>query len=490
MSVVGKPMHYINGGRLDPENDEEMIDVIQPSTGKVLRQMRPACKETVDKAVKCAKDAFKEWRLLAPSERGRILLKAAALLRERVEEVAEMEVLNNGKTIFEARFDIEDSAGTLEFLGGIATTELAGQHMRLPGGSFGYTVREPLGVVVGIGAWNYPFQTAVWKSAPALVCGNAMVYKPSEFTPVTSLLLAELYKDAGVPDGVFNVVQGKGQVGQMLCEHPDVAKVSLTGSVPSGVKVYNSCAKDIKCLTLELGGKSPLIMFEDCDLDNAVKGALIANYLSQGQVCTNGTRVFVHESIYDKFVEKLLAAVRRIKIGDPMDEETRVGATISKRQFDIVMGFVDRAKKQGAKVLCGGERVDLAGPLSGGYYISPCVLGDVTDGMEVAINEVFGPVMSLLKFKDEVDVVQRANNSLLGLAAGLFTKDLKRAHEVASKLEAGFVWINTYSWLPAEMPFGGVKRSGIGRENSKEVLNYYTNWKSVYVELNDVASPF
>ncbi|XP_072504862.1 4-trimethylaminobutyraldehyde dehydrogenase [Notamacropus eugenii] len=423
-------------------------------------------------------------------ERSRILLEAARIMRERKDEIAAVETINNGKSIFEAQLDIDTSWQCLEYYAGLAGS-MAGEHIQLPGGSFGYTRREPLGVCVGIGAWNYPFQIASWKSAPALACGNAMIFKPSQFTPVSVLLLAEIYTEAGVPPGLFNVVQGGAATGQFLCQHRDVAKVSFTGSVPTGKKIMELASQGIKPVTLELGGKSPLIIFSDCDLENAVKGAMMANFLTQGEVCCNGTRVFVQREILDKFTEEVVKQTQKIKIGDPLLEDTRMGPLINRPHLQRVLGFIEQAKKQGAKVLCGGDLYVPEDPkLKDGYYMKPCVLGNCKDDMICVKEEIFGPVMSILPFDTEAEVLERANDTTFGLAAGVFTRDIQRAHRVVAELQAGVCYINNYNVSPVELPFGGYKMSGFGRENGRVTIEYYSQLKTVCVEMGDVESVF
>ena len=314
----------------------------------------------------------------------------------------------------------------------------------MPGGSFVYTRKEPYGVCCGIGAFNYPFQMAAFKSAPALACGNTMVFKPSPQTPLTCLTLAEIYKSVGIPDGVFNVIQGGADTTHAMISHPTVKKVSFTGSVTVGSKIYSSLAAELKQATLELGGKSPLIIFEDADFDNAVKGAMLANFLNQGQVCSNGTRVFVHRSIAEKFTAAVIERAKGMKVGNPMEEDTMVGATISAQAGERVLNYIETAKKEGAKVLFGGERVQMPEPFTGGYFLRPCVIGNVTDDMTIAKEEIFGAVMAVMPFDTEEEILKRANDSELGLAAGVFTKDIQRAHRVAAALESGTIFVNTY----------------------------------------------
>ncbi|KAM8930330.1 4-trimethylaminobutyraldehyde dehydrogenase [Pelodytes ibericus] len=484
------PLNYRGGKRVQPIDSVGKEQAYEPSTGRVIAKFDCSGEKEVHEAIQSAKSAFKIWSQKSGMERSRVMLEAARIIRERAEEIAALETVNNGKSIIEARVDVEVSWLTLEYYAGLAGT-MAGQHVQLPGGSFGYTRREPLGVCVGIGAWNYPFQIACWKSGPALACGNAMVYKPSPFTPISVVLLAEIFAEAGVPTGLFNVVQGGATTGEFLCKHPDVAKVSFTGSVPTGSKIMEMAAKGIKPVTLELGGKSPLIIFPDSDLDNAVNGAMMANFLTQGQVCCNGTRVFVHRSILEKFTEKVLEKVKKIKIGDPLLEDTRMGPLINRPHMEKVLGFLNIAREQGAKVLIGGEPYTPEDPkLKGGYYISPSVLGNCRDDMTCVKEEIFGPVMSLLPFDTEEEVLERANNSTYGLAAGVFTSDIQRAHRVVAALQAGMCFINNYNVSPVELPFGGYKKSGFGRENGQVAIEYYSQLKTVCVEMGKVESVF
>ncbi|KAE8293818.1 Aldehyde dehydrogenase family 9 member A1 [Larimichthys crocea] len=488
--VVTDHLNYWGGQRVQPRQQKDAEPVFEPATGRVLCQMVPCVAEEVDEAIKSAHGAYLKWRKMAGMERARVMLEAARIIRERREKIAKLEVINNGKSITEALVDIDIAWQCIEYYAGMAGT-LAGQHVQLPGGAFAYTRREPLGVCVGIGAWNYPFQIAAWKSAPALACGNAMVFKPSPMTPVTAVILAEIYKEAGVPDGLFCVVQGGAATGTLLCHHPMVAKVSFTGSVPTGKKVMEMSAKGVKQVTLELGGKSPLIIFKDCEFENAVKGALMANFLTQGEVCCNGTRVFVQREIMPQFLEEVVKRTKVIPVGDPLLDGTRMGALISKPHLEKVLGFVNQAKKEGAKVLCGGEPFVPSDPkLKGGYFMSPCVLDNCRDDMTCVKEEIFGPVMSVLPFDTEEEVIQRANNTTFGLASGVFTRDISRAHRVAENLEAGTCFINNYNISPVEVPFGGYKNSGFGRENGQVTIEYYSQLKTVVVEMGDVDSLF
>ncbi|NDI04597.1 MAG: betaine-aldehyde dehydrogenase, partial [Rhodobacteraceae bacterium] len=359
------------------------------------------------------------------------------------------------------------AADALEYFGGLAGS-LTGEHIPM-GENWAYTIREPLGLCVGIGAWNYPTQISCWKGAPALACGNAMIFKPSETTPLCALKVAEILIEAGLPKGLYNVIQGLGDVGAKLVGDTRVDKVSLTGSVPTGRKVYAAAAEGIKHVTMELGGKSPLIIFDDADIENAVGGAILGNFYSSGQVCSNGTRVFVHEAIKDKFLERLSARLREAIIGDPLDEATNFGPMVSARQMKIVQDYIEIGKSEGARLICGGGRLD-----RDGFYLEPTVFADVRDDMTIAREEIFGPVMAVLDFTDETDVIARANDTEFGLSAGVFTNDLSRAHRVIAELEAGSCFINSYNDAPVEAPFGGAKLSGVGRENSKAAVEHYS----------------
>ena len=422
------------------------------------------------------------------AQRGRILMNAVRLLRERNDALARLEVLDTGKPISEASVvDVASGADAIEYFAGAAPT-LHGHHYDL-GAAFAYTRREPLGVCAGIGAWNYPIQIACWKSGPALACGNAMVFKPAHLTPTTAVKLAEIYTEAGVPDGVFNVVQGFGSAGAALSTHPGVAKVSLTGSVATGKRVMAAAAETLKKVTMELGGKSPLIVFADADLDNAVSAAILGNFYSQGEICSNCTRVFVEEPLLAPFLTKLKERVARMRIGDPLDPGTQVGALISQEHMNKVLTYIECGKREGAKLMIGGNRAT-EGRLGKGCFVEPTVFAGCTDDMTIVKEEIFGPVMSVLTFRHEDEVVERANGTEFGLSAGVFTKDIQRAHRVIAQLEAGTCWINNYNITPIEMPFGGNKQSGIGRENSLAAIEHYTQLKSVYVEGGNVAAPY
>ncbi|WP_108662444.1 betaine-aldehyde dehydrogenase [Acuticoccus kandeliae] len=482
-----KASHYVGGAPMEDDAGTP-FESTNPATGEPIARIHAATKSVIDHAVKTASGAWREWAARPGVERGRVLRRAADILRARNRELSVLESLDTGKALQETLVaDAASAADALEWFGGIAAS-ISGDMIPL-GADFAYTRREPLGICVGIGAWNYPIQVAAWKAAPALACGNAMIFKPSEVTPLSTLKLAEIFTEAGLPDGLFNVVQGGRSVGAQLAIHPSVAKVSMTGSVETGRKVYAAAAEGLRHVTLELGGKSPLIVFDDASLTDAVSGAMLGNFYSTGQVCTNGTRVFVHRSVRDAFVDELVRRTRAIRIGDPLDEATQMGPLISLVQREKVLNYIAAGQEEGATLLCGGD-IPIVPGFEGGAWIEPTIFADVTDDMTIARDEIFGPVLSLLTFDDEEEVIARANGTGFGLAAGLFTRDLARAHRVAARLEAGTLWVNSYNLTPVEIPFGGVKASGFGRENGWAAIEHYSQVKSVHVTTGAVASPY
>jgi len=480
--------NFVDGAYLSNDSGEA-FDVINPATGKVIYKVEVADEKIQNQAIASAQRGFATWSAMSPTQRSRILLKAVSLLRERNDELAKIEVLDTGKPWQEASIvDVASGADSIEFFSGLAPG-IEGNQQAVDG-DFYYTRREPLGVCAGIGAWNYPLQIACWKAAPALACGNSMIFKPSEETPLGALKLAEAFTDAGIPDGVFNVIQGAGEVGAWLTHHPDIAKVSFTGEVGTGKKVMAAAASTLKDVTMELGGKSPLIIFDDADIDNAISAAMLGNFYTQGEICTNGTRVFVQKSIYPKFIEKLyLRTSQNIIAGDPMAPETNFGALISLKHFNKVLDTINVGIKEGATLFYGGKSLQPENAPDG-YFIAPTIFTDCTDEMTICREEIFGPVMSILTFSDEAEVIKRANTTDYGLAAGVFTQDISRAHRVIHQMEAGICWINSYGLSPAQMPVGGYKQSGIGRENGLATLNHYTQLKAVYVGLQPLESPF
>ncbi|WP_299190667.1 betaine-aldehyde dehydrogenase [uncultured Litoreibacter sp.] len=475
--------HFINGAYVEDTEGRE-IECIYPATGEVVAKLHSATPAIIEQALASAKEGQKIWAAMTGTERGRVLRRAALIIEERNHELSVLETLDTGKPMSETLYvDATSGREALEYFGGLAGS-LTGEHIQL-GQDWVYTVREPLGVCVGIGAWNYPTQIACWKGAPALACGNAMIFKPSETTPICALKVAEILHEAGLPAGVYNVVQGYGDVGAALVTDARVDKVSLTGSVPTGRKVYAAAAEGMKHVTMELGGKSPMIVFDDADIEDAVSGAILGNFYSSGQVCSNGTRVFVQKGIKKAFLKRLKERTEQAVMGDPMDEATNFGPMVSANQMNIVLGYIDKGVDEGAKLVTGGKMAQ-----RDGFFIEPTVFADVTDDMTIAREEIFGPVMAVLDFEDEDDVIARANDTEFGLAAGVFTNDLTRAHRVSQAFEAGTCYINTYNLAPVEAPFGGSKASGVGRENSKEAINHYSQVKSVYVGMGPVEAPF
>jgi betaine-aldehyde dehydrogenase len=467
----------------------DSFTTLNPATGEVLATIKVTGAAEIDAAVEAARAAQRAWAARTGAERGRILRRAAEILRSRNAELAELETRDTGKPIQETSVvDVASGAECFEYFAGIAAT-ISGEHLDLGPQAFGYTRREPLGVVAGIGAWNYPLQIACWKSAPALACGNAIIFKPADLTPLTAIKLQEVLREAGLPDGLFQVAQGFAETGRLLSRHPRIQKVSVTGSVGTGKAVMADAAPTLKHITLELGGKSPLIICDDAKLDNAVSGALLANFYSAGEVCSNGTRVFVHRSVKAAFLEKLKARVSVMRIGNPLDPQTQVGSLISESHMEKVLGYIARGRAEGAKVVIGGQRVT-TGDLASGFFVAPTVFDECHDDMAIAREEIFGPVMTVLTFDDEDEVIARANATEFGLSAGVFTNDLTRGHRMIAQLQAGTCWINHYNITPIEMPFGGMKMSGLGRENGRAAIDHYTQLKSVYVAMRDVESPY
>jgi betaine-aldehyde dehydrogenase len=477
------------GGRPHPAPDADMALVHDPARGESIGELELAGDADVEAAVAAAADGFRRWSAMTGLERGRVLRRAADILRARNDALAELETRDTGKPVQETRVvDIVSGADALDYFGGLASG-LTGSHVDLGPDAFGYVRREPLGIVAGIGAWNYPLQIACWKAAPALAAGNAMIFKPSDLTPLTANRLAEIFIEAGLPPGVFNVVHGDASTGRLIVRHPAIRKVSVTGSVPTGVRVMADAAPTLKHVTLELGGKSPLIVFDDASLDSAVSAAMLGNFYSAGEVCSNGTRVFVQRAILTPFLERLVARTKRLVTGDPLDPATQVGALISGAHFDKVMNAIATARADGARLLAGGDALRVAG-CEHGHFVQPTIFLAETDALSLVREEIFGPVLTVLPFDSEAEVIARANDTPFGLAAGVFTRDLARAHRVVAQMQAGTCWINHYNVTPVELPFGGMKLSGLGRENSAAALDAYAQLKSVYVALTDIPDPY
>nr|WP_200863400.1 betaine-aldehyde dehydrogenase [Lutibaculum baratangense] len=487
MSTVLEISCHIAGRRIPGSGDA--LSSINPANGETLATGNAAAMPEIEQAIEAAREARRSWMAMSAAERGRVLARVAAILRERRDDLARLEVLDTGKPIQEApAADIDSAADCFEFFAGL-TQIVQGEHIPFGDDGFAYTRREPLGICAGIGAWNYPIQIASWKTAPALAAGNAMLFKPSEVTPLTALELGRIVEEAGAPPGLLSILPGGRETGEILSTHPAIAKISVTGSVPTGKAVMASAAGTLKHVTMELGGKSALLVFADADLDDAVSAAMLANFYTQGEICTNGTRVFVERPVCEAFLEKAKARAEAIRIGDPLDPETQMGPLIHAQHLDKVMKFVENGVREGARLVTGGKRLT-DGDFAKGNFMQPTIFADVLDQMTICMQEIFGPVMSVLPFESEEEALRRANDTPFGLAAGVMTRDISRAHRVAAKLEAGVVWVNHYNLTPIPMPFGGSKMSGLGRENGLAALDFYTERKSVYVNLGGVESPY
>ena len=457
------------------------IDKRYPATGEVIARIEPADQTILDQAVEVAAAAQREWGARSGSDRAAILQKAAYGLRAHNDALSRLEVRDVGKSFAEAvSADVPSGADAMAFFASMAMTEAGDMHRYAD--AIAYCERVPLGVCAGIGAWNYPVQIACWKAAPALAAGNAFILKPSELTPLTAHLVAEILADAGLPEGLFQILHGDYQMGRAICAHPGIAKISLTGGVETGRLIMAQSAETLKKVTLELGGKSPLIVFADADFDLAVETALAANFYTAGEVCSNATRVYVEEAIAADFEAALIEGARALRVGDPMADDVQMGALISEPHLNKVLDYIAIGTAEGAKVATGGKRLHPQG-FESGYFMEPTILTQCRDDMRVVREEIFGPVMSVLTFSDEQEAITRANATQFGLGAGLITRDLTRAHRVAGQLESGNVWVNTYNLLPPGLPFGGIKQSGFGRENSAYSLDAYSEIKTTYIQL-------
>jgi aldehyde dehydrogenase (NAD+) len=459
------------------------FDTINPATGEVLAKVAEADAADVDLAVKAARKAFHPkapWRRMPASERGKLLNRLADLIEKNADELATLESLDNGKPRQVARTaDLPLVIGCYRYYAGWAD-KIQGKTIPINGDYFCYTRHEPVGVVGQIIPWNFPMLMQAWKLGPALACGNTVILKVAEQTPLTALRVGELIVEAGFPEGVVNILPGYGPTaGAAIARHMDVDKVAFTGSTEVGHLVMKAAAEtNLKRVTLELGGKSPNIVFADADLDQAVEGSHFALFFNQGQCCCAGSRTFVDQKIYDEFVERSTERAKRRTVGDPLDAKTEQGPQVDSDQFNKVMGYVETAKREGAKLMCGGERVG-----ERGYFVSPTVFADVKDDMKIAQEEIFGPVMSIMKFQDMDDLVERANKTIYGLAAAVWTRDIGKAHQVANSVRAGTVWVNCFDVFDAAAPFGGFKESGMGRELGEYGLQQYCEIKTVTVKL-------
>jgi aldehyde dehydrogenase (NAD+) len=474
---------FINNEWRDASGGKTM-EVTNPATEEVIATVASADRSDVDAAVQAARAALKgPWGTLSARERGRLVRRIGERLLERADEIARLETLHNGKPIFESRqIEIPAAAECFEYYGGWAD-KVMGETIPVKGNYLTYTLREPIGVVAAIVPWNFPLLLTAWKVAPALACGNTVLIKPASQTPLTAIALGEIAAEVGLPPGVLNVITGPGSsVGQTIVEHPGIDKIAFTGDTTTGKSIMRSAADTLKKITLELGGKSPNIVLPDADLDAALRGATTGIFYGKGEVCAAGSRLLIDRSIKDQFMEKLVARTRKMVPGDPLDPKTRYGALASKKQLDTVQRYVETAKKEGAALVAGGDRADIG--TGKGYFFQPTVFDKVTPEMTIAREEIFGPVLATIDFADLDEAIARANDTQYGLAAAVWTRDIKKAHYVARKLQAGTVWINTYNVYDTAAPFGGYKASGFGREMSAHALEHYTQVKSVWVDLN------
>ncbi|HZI17310.1 MAG TPA: aldehyde dehydrogenase family protein [Pyrinomonadaceae bacterium] len=475
----------IDGKWVDAESGKTFTTP-NPATGQTLAEVAEADKADVDKAVEAARRAFEgPWSKVSARERGRLLYKLAQLIEARTGELAALETADNGKPIRESQYvDIPQVVENFEYFAGWAT-KIEGETIPVPGQMFNYTLREPVGVCGQIIPWNFPMLMAAWKLAPALAAGNTVVLKPAEQTPVTAMELGRLIQEAGFPDGVVNVVPGYGETaGAALASHKGIDKIAFTGSTEVGKIIARAAADNLTKVSLELGGKAPNIVFADADMDQAVNGAMMGIFFNQGQVCCAGSRLFLDARIKDEFLDRFKERASRVKVGDPTDKTTQMGPQVSSEQLDRIKSYVDIAKEEGATVLAGGTPPALEGDFAGGYFFQPTIFGEVKNTMRVAQEEIFGPVTSVITFEGEEDLVRQANETVFGLSAGIWTKDITRAHRFARAIRAGTIWINTFNMFNAASPFGGFKQSGYGREMGKHALEMYTQVKSVWVDLS------
>ncbi len=483
---------YIGGEWCDAAGGET-FDTLNPYTGKVWAKIPRGRAEDVDKAVGAARAAFGEgeWPRLTATQRGALLRRLGDLVADKAEDLARIEVQDNGKLIAEMGGQLRYIPQWYYYFGGLAD-KIEGKVIPIDKpGVLNYSVYEPLGVVAAIVPWNSPLLLAAWKLAPALAAGNTVVLKPSEFTSVSALEFAKLLEPAGLPPGVVNVVTGFGpEAGKALCEHPDVAKISFTGGVVTGIKINEAGARGLKRVTLELGGKSPNIVFDDAHLENAVKGAISGIFAATGQTCIAGSRLLVQESIHNRFVDQVIDLAKTARMGDPMEMETQVGPVTTPPQYEKILGYIDIAKDEGADLRLGGGPAKRP-ECGSGWFIEPTIFTGVDNRMRIAQEEVFGPVLSVIPFKDEEDAIRIGNDVVYGLAAGVWTQDLNRAHRMAAALQAGTVWINTYRAVSPLSPFGGYKHSGLGRESGSEMIKEYLQVKSVWIDSTpEFPSPF
>jgi aldehyde dehydrogenase (NAD+) len=480
LDFLKRPKQLLIGGKWVPAKSGKTFETVNPANEEVLALVAEGDKADIDDAVKAARKAYEEgpWSTMGPHQRARVMFKIADLIEQHADELAALETLDNGKPLtFSRAFDVPAAAETFRYYAGWVT-KLYGETNPSDPAFFNYTLREPVGVCGQIIPWNFPLLMAAWKLGPALACANTVILKPAEQTPLSALLLGEILGEAGLPEGVVNIVTGFGPgAGSSIAEHPGIDKVAFTGSTEVGKIIMQAAAGNLKKVSLELGGKAPNIIFPDADLDQAVPQAMMGVYFNSGQVCCAGTRIFVQRDRYDEVVEKFSSFSKNVSVGDPFDRKNTLGPLVSREQFDRVKSYLDVGKKEGATVSAGGSAVG-----GKGYFVQPTLFSDVKNEMRIAREEIFGPVGAAIPFKDETDAVFQGNNTSYGLSAGVWTKDISRAHRVARALKAGTVWINCFNQLDPISPFGGYKQSGIGRELGKYAIDLYTQIKSVYVK--------
>lgn len=482
---LSKPKKLLIDGKWVDAESGKTFETYNPATDEVLAKVAEGGKADVDKAVKAARKAFEEgpWRKMPTSERARLLYRLADEIEKRADEFAQLETLDNGKPIKESRWvDVVQTVETFRYYAGWCT-KLEGETLNVNSNFFTYTLREPVGVVGQIIPWNFPMLMAAWKLGPALACGNTLILKPAEQTPLTALRLGELICEVGFPAGVVNIITGFGpnSAGEAISNHMDIDKVAFTGEDKTGREIVKASAGNLKRVSLELGGKAPNIVFADADIDAAVKGAITGIFFNQGQVCCAGSRLFLENKVHDEFMSKLQERVNKMRQGNGLDETTQIGPQVSKEQVERIMSYIQAGSKEGAKLVCGGERPQ--GELAKGYFVKPTVFDGVKNNMKIAQEEIFGPVLSVIPFNSMEEVCEEANKVIFGLSGGVWTRDVKKAHKLAAHIKAGTIWINCYNVFDPQVPFGGYKMSGYGRELGKHSIELYTNTKSVWVNI-------